>query len=473
MPSPTSLCTGQYHTARPYIRVTSIPNFDPTQLPYWDIYVKEGTADTIKIGGTMAGEFTAGLSGGQRKLLFFELIRQRTAASQDLLIVLDEPFAGVTDDFVPFIKERLEEMRQKHNIVLVTNDHVEVLTEMSDNTITVSAIDRSVVKINQREGVDRTKAIHALGVGKNYRRKAGRDELNFFYQVEVAGNAALMQIVYFNVFCFALFLATFWDSAEEAAALVLVAGGIIGFFGINPALLSLVEWRNAMEEEAEALMHSSKETNRLLKTCLMLLLILIISLAEFGVVNAVIDGLSSVKFWVAMLMDSASMTFPLICLGLYTTMPFQAVQILGSLPFLLMIFLSTTFSPGAGVKVVKELRYLFSRFYFWCMIPGVQDDMENCPDEDLNILYLILSGFIGVVLFLVVKTFNSFSNKRHSLEEAGKLADMLDDEFQDLQVELYGEKGLRHFKHLQSTLSNVSTHSRGSNGSKSGKADNV
>ena len=55
--------TGQYHTARPYIRVTSIPNFDPTNLPYWDLYVKEGTADTIKVGGTMAGEFTAGLSG--------------------------------------------------------------------------------------------------------------------------------------------------------------------------------------------------------------------------------------------------------------------------------------------------------------------------------------------------------------------------------------------------------------------------
>lgn len=57
------LYAGQYHTARPYIRVTSIPNFDPSALPYWDIYVKEGIADTIRVGGTMAGEFTAGLSG--------------------------------------------------------------------------------------------------------------------------------------------------------------------------------------------------------------------------------------------------------------------------------------------------------------------------------------------------------------------------------------------------------------------------
>jgi hypothetical protein len=136
------------------------------------------------------------------------------------------PIVSVTDDFVPFIKERLEEMRKKHNIVLVTNDHVEVLTDMSDNTVTVSAIDRSVVKINDREGVDRTKAIHALGVGNNYHRKARKEEYYWFYDVEVRGNAALMQIVYFNTFCFGLFLATFWDSASDSAALVLVAGGV-------------------------------------------------------------------------------------------------------------------------------------------------------------------------------------------------------------------------------------------------------
>lgn len=401
-------------------------------------------------------------TGGQRKLLFFELIRQRTANMEDLLIVLDEPFAGVTDDFVPFIKERLEEMRKKHNIVLVTNDHVEVLKAMSDNTITVSAIDRTVVKINQRDGVDRTKAIMALGVGDGYNKKASKDELAFFFDVEIKNNAALMQIAIFNTFCFALFLATFWNSARESAPLVLVAGGIIAFFGVNPALLSLVEWRNAVNEEAEALMHGSKGTNRFLKTVLMISIILFISLVEYGCVNAVINGLENPKFWVAMLMDSVSMTFPLICLGLYTSMPFQVVQILGSFPFLFMIFLSTTFSPGAGVEVVKELRYLFARFYFWCMIPGVQDDMENCPDEDLNILYLILSGFIGVVVFIFVKTLNQASASAKSMDKMGKLAEMMDDEFVELQVELFGEKGLKHFKHMQSTLSNHSNHSRNS-----------
>jgi len=79
---------------RPYITVSKIPNFDETRLPYWDIYEREGTAKTIMAGGTMAGQFTAGLSGGQRKMLLFELIVQRTANQSELLIVLDEPFAG-------------------------------------------------------------------------------------------------------------------------------------------------------------------------------------------------------------------------------------------------------------------------------------------------------------------------------------------------------------------------------------------
>ena len=149
----------QYHTVRPYIQVRKIPNFEPSRLPYWDLYAKktlEGGAKNasynpaIKIGGTMAGKFTAGLSGGQRKMMLFELVRQRTESSNDLLIVLDEPFAGVTDDFVPYITSVLEEMRTKHNILLVTNDHVGTLTKLADSTITVSAIDRAKVSSGVR-----------------------------------------------------------------------------------------------------------------------------------------------------------------------------------------------------------------------------------------------------------------------------------------------------------------------------------
>ena len=76
--------------------------------------------------------------------------------------------------------------------------------------------------------------------------------------------------------------------------------------------------------------------NKALKTILTLLVILLLSVMEFGAVNAVIDGLSSVDFWVAMLFDSASMTFPLLGLGVYTGMPFQAVQMIGAVSFVII-----------------------------------------------------------------------------------------------------------------------------------------
>lgn len=190
--------------ARPYIRVPGIPGFDPTKLPFWDIYEREGKADSIQVGGTLAGKFTQGLSGGQRKLLLFDLICQRTAEQRDLLIVLDEPFSGVTDGFVPFIKERLEDLRGRHNVILVTNDHVEMLKEMADNIITVSAVDRSVVKLNDREHVDREKVMLALAIGEKYMYRSSNEDLRFFLDVEVLHSAGLRQIGIFAMFTFTL-----------------------------------------------------------------------------------------------------------------------------------------------------------------------------------------------------------------------------------------------------------------------------
>ena len=59
----------QYHNIRPYVYVSAIPNFDPKQLPYWDIYEREGKADSIQVGGTMAGEFTGTLETSPLKKL--------------------------------------------------------------------------------------------------------------------------------------------------------------------------------------------------------------------------------------------------------------------------------------------------------------------------------------------------------------------------------------------------------------------
>jgi hypothetical protein len=209
-----------------------------------------------------------------------------------------------------------------------------------------------------------------------------------------------------------------------------------------------------MREESEALVHSSKGLNKFMKTILTLILIVLISLMEYGFVNAVINGLSEIKFWLAILFDNASMTFPLIALGIFTSLPFQLVQILGTLPFIFMIFFSTTFSPGSGVPGLKVLRYAFARFYFWCMIPSVQDLMEGCPeDETINMIYMLLSSLLGVFLFgLVMAAFRlrtvSIQSKTEELR-----ATLIDDrEFNTLQMELYGAKALNRFQnHLTLT----------------------
>jgi ABC-type nitrate/sulfonate/bicarbonate transport system ATPase subunit len=433
----------QYHNIRPYIAVSKIPNFDPTQLPFWDIYVQEGKADTIPVGGTMAGTFTPGLSGGQRKLLLFELIYQRTAAQRDLLLVLDEPFAGVTDDFVPWIIARLQLMNQRHNILLVTNDHVETLKNLADNTIVVSAVDRSKVQVNGWNDVDRDKVILALSVGDDYVYQGPFvADYKFFFDVEVWNNRGLFGVAVFTLFSFTLFLPTFWNSASDQAPLVFVATSWISFLCINPYLITLVDWRNFMSEEAEALLHSSKASNKAMKCVLTLVLFLLLSFMEFGCSNAVINGFDSIRFWMAMLLDSSSLTSPYLFFGLYTHLTFEAVQIFAFMPFLFMIFFSTTYSPGSGVGVLKELRYLFVRFYFYCMIPSIQDEMEECPAESVIMLYMVLSSFFFLALFVAFKVVKKIIKSGKNKQIVDYHNKMRDAEFHDLQVELYRESVL-------------------------------
>ena len=438
----------QYHTVRPYIQVRKIPNFEPSRLPYWDLYANktvEGGAKNasynpaIKIGGTMAGKFTAGLSGGQRKMMLFELVRQRTESSNDLLIVLDEPFAGVTDDFVPYITSVLEEMRTKHNILLVTNDHVGTLTELADSTITVSAIDRAKVLLN---GVsyEREVALHAVAVGNEYQHHAGSQDLLFFANTELFTNPQVGSTIAFTIVAMLFFLLSYWDSKPGSEALLLVALNLICYFALKPYLVALADWRNTMKEEAEALMsRRSVQMNLALKSCIVLLLLTFISIFAFGCLQSCIGTLGGVEVWVMMLFDSASLTFPFICFGLYSSLPLQTVTILSSLSWLFVIFFSTTFSPGSGVEGVKALRYLFARFYFWCRVPGYKEMMEGCPADDTLVWYTILTGCLPLILFVVFQFVRvTILNMRKQRKDNKARAEIsMKPEYKDVQNELY------------------------------------
>jgi hypothetical protein len=193
--------------------------------------------------------------------------------------------------------------------------------------------------------------------------------------------------------------------------------------------------------------------NSFLKFTLTLILIIIISLLEYGFINVIMRDLSNIKFWLAILCDNASGTFALMALGIYSNCPFEMVENLGVMPYLLMSFFSTTFSPGAGLPVIKELRYLFPRFYIWCMIPVVQDQMEGCPaSETINFVYMILSSFLIVFIFVVCQY--ALKIKRHLLKSkitALRQTMMKSNEFRELQISLYGIKALQSFQHFETS----------------------
>ncbi len=56
-----------------------------------------------------------------------------------------------------------------------------------------------------------------------------------------------------------------------------------------------------------------------------------------------------------MLFDNFSLIILMVTLGMYTNLPNQEVQILGTIQILMMIFFLTTFFPGASVERLKAL----------------------------------------------------------------------------------------------------------------------
>jgi energy-coupling factor transporter ATP-binding protein EcfA2 len=429
--------------------VSKIPLFDPTQLPYWHTYVKEGTADSIVVGGTIAGAHIAGLSGGQRKLLLLELVYQRTIVQTPmqtgLLIALDEPFSGVTDDFLPYILRRLRALSAVHNILIVTNDHIRALTEIADYTLTVSAVDHENVTVFHHKRIDgveidknnarrhykvnRWKAMASLSVGGqydyNYKAYAGSSsasrsltkDLKFFVDVEIKSNQFVKMTMFLLFAAFGLYVPLFWNSAMYSSVFLMIAGCSIAVITIQPYLFTLCDWRIALLEEKEALLHASPRSQMTLKFGMVILLFFLTSLFQWASINAIVDGFRSFDIYLAMLSENFSTTMPLACAGLFTTFSLETTLVLGSVLNMSMYILSTAYTPGGGLPIIKELRYLYPRFYFWCMLPDIQDRMEGCPDERLNLTLLLITGQIWwltfVLIVLVVKLYNrSVQSKR-------------------------------------------------------------
>ena len=207
---------------------------------------------------------------------------------------------------------------------------------------------------------------------------------------------------------------------------------------------------------------ASVETNLTLRTCLTFFFGLIIWNLEYLVVNIVVSGLNTIDVWLGIFFDNLSTTMPFIIMGLYTSAPHQEVEMIGSFPFLLMLFLSTAYSPGAGIPVLKELRYIFPKFYFWCFVPGVDDSMEGCPETRGEILlYMALSSFTFSAIFLGIKIVGDFKERKKNTIRDKSTLELLDDDFEGLQVALYGDRGREYFAKLlkkAETLGRSSSH---------------
>ena len=206
-----------------------------------------------------------------------------------------------------------------------------------------------------------------------------------------------------------------------------------------------------MVEEADALFHSSKAINKFLKTGLTLFILVTIECIQFTCQVAVIGALISVELFFGILFDILSTVVAMILFGLFTNLPDQVVQILGAMPFLLIIFFSTTFSPRDGVNGLKGLICLFSLFCLWCMLPE-DVGMEGCLESN-TMLYLILSSLVAPFLFALCKVgINLYKTFHREKKQSSRLESMKTVQFAELQFEFFGEKALENLKHIVSTV---------------------
>ena len=87
---------------------------------------------------------------------------------------------------------------------------------------------------------------------------------------------------------------------------------------------------------------------------------------------------------------------------------------------------------------LKVFRFLFPRFYLWCRLPDVKGMLEDCPAKNELTTYTILSGCMGLFLFLVLQAVRycmaqaRADKAQHKHEEIAQRP-----EYQQIQVELY------------------------------------
>jgi energy-coupling factor transporter ATP-binding protein EcfA2 len=141
------LYMSQYHAIRPHGFVDTFYSMETLQLPYT-------VSNKTRIGGTIIdGLVVKGLSGGQRKIFIFAHVNVIISKSaQKLLVVVDEPFAGVTSNYVPFMTGLISNwVGNGHTVLVIDNDHHEHTMAMGWHLV---KIDNRKVKLINGKNTD-------------------------------------------------------------------------------------------------------------------------------------------------------------------------------------------------------------------------------------------------------------------------------------------------------------------------------
>lgn len=103
----------------------------------YEVQCRERAMELLKQIGieSLASEYAGILSGGQRKLLDLA----RALMANPILLLLDEPFAGVNPALVDKLLEVLHEIRSKHNLTFLLIEHnLETVMNISDRVIVMA-----------------------------------------------------------------------------------------------------------------------------------------------------------------------------------------------------------------------------------------------------------------------------------------------------------------------------------------------
>lgn len=406
----------QYHAVRPEGFVYTFFKAEELKLPYT-------VSSEQKIGGQhMPGLDVKGLSGGQRKLFIVAMINAVLERNNTkMLVVVDEPLAGVTADYCPFITNLVTEWGGKgHKVLVIDNDHHEITTNSGWNRIKVAS--RTMVEYNG------TAYNLPVPMVKKSRRSLPKNLYNDvmlylrhdMFNMESLNNVRLTQAGLLQVFTVPF---TYRPTIDMGAVLMLFAFLFIVMntnWGFTPG--RIVQYNRVQNEAQVGLITDRAATvffimaHDLIMTSLLIIIIMVIQATGFGISRYDTWDLC----WAGLLFN---MNFALA--SMYPALsgaPFSLCALVQTIVPFMFFFFGGTLSPSyyVGTKVTflsaptAYVQLLTGRAAF---PPNTSLEASALVETVFAVLWLCLDAFF---LFLPYLTAASADNRANRSMKQGK-----------------------------------------------------